>query len=113
MIIGTFILDFQTVDFEPDAKVAVDILNTYQRQCGLQGEAFALDEPVEKAGWSFAKLFLAGQFAEELYSRYKQEIDGAKGKKFEDKFIGWLASQLKNGGCGAQIKAAPEMKSRY
>lgn len=110
LIIGTFIIDFQTVDFEPDAKIARDMLSEFQKSCQLEN-MYALDEPVRSAGWHFAKMFLAGQFVEKLYASHGYEIDGSKGKKFEDKFIAWIAQQLKNRGCGAQIKMAPEMKS--
>jgi hypothetical protein len=110
MIIGTFILDFQTIDFPPDSKIAVDMLAQYQKACNLENQ-FALDEPVPSAGWFFAKLFLAGQLVEKIYAQNGHEIDASKGKKFEDKFIAWLGMQLKNRGCGAQIKMAPEMKS--
>ena len=107
---GTFILDFQTIDFEPDAKIALDMLSDYQRQCQLEN-SFALDPPVQSLGWSFAKMLLAGQFVEKLYAQQAYKIDASKGKKLEDKFIGWLQKELKNRGCGAQIKKAPEMKS--
>lgn len=110
LIISTFILDFQTTDFEPDGKVAVSMLSEWQKTCQLDN-AFALDPPVQRAGWSFAKMFLAGQFVEKMYAIYSYDIDASKGKKFEDKFIAWLQTELKNRGCGAQIKMAPEMKS--
>ena len=110
MIIGTFILDFQTIDFEPDAKIAVDLLSGYQRMCQLEN-SFALDPPIQSAGWSFAKMFLAGQLVEKIYTHYGYKIEASKGKKFEHKFIAWLQRELKNKGCGAQIKMAPEMKS--
>jgi hypothetical protein len=110
MIIGTFILDFQTINFQLDSKIAHKVLNEYQQSCQLENQ-FALDDPVSSAGWSFAKLFLAGQFAEMLYAQNQREIDNSKGKKFEDKFVTWLAMQLKNRGCGARIKMAAEMKS--
>jgi hypothetical protein len=110
MIIGTFILDFQTIDFLPDSKIAVDILTQYQEACNLENQ-FALDEPVPSAGWFFAKLFIAGQLVEKIYAQNCNEIDSSRGKKFEDKFIAWLGIQLKNRGCGAQVKMAPEMKS--
>jgi hypothetical protein len=110
LIIGTFILDFQTIDFEPDGKVAVDLLSEWQKTCQMEN-AFALDPPVQSAGWSFAKMFLAGQFVEKICAVHGYEIDASKGKKFEDKFITWLQKELKNRGCGAQIKMAPEMKS--
>jgi hypothetical protein len=110
LIIGTFILDFQTIDFEPDAKIAVDMLSDYQRMCKLQN-LFALDPPVQSVGWSFAKMFLAGQFVEKIYTNHAYEIDASKGKKFEEKFIAWLQKELKKRGCCAQIKMAPEMKS--
>ena len=110
MIMGTFILDFQTIDFEPDAKIALDMLSDYQRQCQLEN-SFALDPPVQSFGWSFAKMLLAGQFVEKIYAHQAYDIDASKGKKLEDKFIVWLQKELKNRGCGAQIKMAPEMKS--
>ena len=110
MIIGTFILDFQTIDFQPDSKIAINMLNEYQQACQLENQ-FAIDDPVPSAGWSFAKLFLAGQFVEKLYAQHQYEIDNSKGKKFEDKFITWFIRQLKNRGCSAQIKMAAEMKS--
>jgi hypothetical protein len=72
--------------------------------------AFAIDPPVQRAGWSFAKMFLAGQFVEKIYTIHSYGIDASRGKKFEDKFIAWLQNELKNKGCGAQIKMAPEMK---
>jgi hypothetical protein len=109
LIIGTFILDFQTVDFEPDGKVAVDMLTEWQKAHMLEN-AFALDPPVRSAGWSFAKMFLAGQFVEKIYAVYSYDINASRGKKFEDKFIAWLQRELKNRGCGAQIKMAPAMK---
>lgn len=110
LIIGTFILDFQSIDFEPDGRIAVDMLSEWQKTNHLEN-AFALDPPVQSAGWSFAKMFLAGQFVEKIYAIHGYEIDASKGKKFEDKFIAWLQKELKNRGCGAQIKKAPEMKS--
>ena len=110
LMIGTFILDFQSVDFESDGKVAVDVLAELQKACQLEN-AFAIDPPVQSAGWSFAKMFLAGQFVEKMYAAHSYEVNSSKGKKFEDKFVAWLQKELKNRGCGAQIKMAPEMKS--
>ena len=110
MIIGTFILDFQTTHFESDAKIAIDMLSDYQRMFKL-GDSFALDPPVQSAGWSFAKLFLSGELVETIYNSQIYEINSSKGKKFEDKFIAWLQRELKNRYCGAQIKMALEMKS--
>jgi len=109
-IIGTFILDFQTVDFEPDSKIALDLLSGWQKASQMEN-AFALDPPVQSAGWSFAKVFLAGQFVEKVYATHVYDVNSSKGKKFEDKFVTWLQKELRNKGCGAQIKMAPEMKS--
>ena len=110
LVIGTFILDFQSVDFESDSKIAADMLSEWQKNC-LLDNSFALDPPKQSAGWSFAKMFLAGQFVEKMYAIHAYEMDASKGKRFEDKFIAWLQKELKNKGCGAQIKMAPEMKS--
>ena len=107
---GTFILDFQTIDFEPDAKIAVDMLSDYQRLYQLEN-SFALDPPVQSLGWFFAKMFLAGRFVEKEYAHQAYIIETSKGKKLEDKFVAWLQKELKNRGCSAQIKIAPEMKS--
>src|SRR5262245_16271835 len=109
-VIGTFIIDFQTINFEHDAKVTVDLLSCWQNTIQANN-AFALDSPVQSAGWSFAKMFLAGQFVEKLYDLHSLEINASKGKKFEDKFIAWLQGEMKKIGCSAQIKMAPEMKS--
>jgi hypothetical protein len=110
LIIGTFILDFQTVDFDPDGKIAVNLLSEWQKTCQMEN-AFALDPPVQSAGWHFAKMFVAGQLVEKIYAIYSYDVNASKGKKFEDKFVAWLQNELKNRGCGAQIKIAPEMKS--
>jgi len=109
-IIGTFILDFQSTDFVPDGKIANDMLSCWEKTSQLE-KAFALDPPVQSAGWFFAKMFLSGQFVEKIYAMNVKAIDGSKGKKFEDKFIAWLQKELKNRDCQAQIKIAPEMKS--
>ena len=63
--IGTFILDFQTTSFEPDAKIANSVMTELQAACQLENQ-YALDPPLERAGWAFAKLFLSGQFVERL-----------------------------------------------
>ena len=110
LIVGTFILDFQTTDFEPDGKAAVELMTGMQKMCKIEN-AFALDPPVQRAGWSFAKLFMSGEFVEKVYAVHASGIDASKGKKFEDKFIAWLQKELKDRSCGAQIKMAPEMKS--
>jgi len=107
---GTFILDFQTINFEADAKVALEMLSDYQKLCNLEN-SFALDPPTQTLGWSFAKMFLAGQFVEKIYVYQIHKIDSSKGKKTEDKFLSWLQNELKNRGCSARIKMAPEMKS--
>lgn len=110
MIIGTIILDFQTTNFESDSKIAQSLLDGYQKICEFEN-AYALDEPIQSAGWSFAKLYFAGAFAEKIYENHKVEIDSSKGKKFEEKFARWLDSQLKIRGCWAKLKVAPEMRS--
>lgn len=110
LIIGTFILDFQSIDFESDNTIALGLLSEWQKNCQLDN-AFALDPPMQSAGWSFAKMFLAGQLVEKMYAIHAYEIDASKGKRFEDKFITWMQKELKNRGCGAQVKMAPEMKS--
>ena len=109
MILGTFILDFQTIEFEPDSKIALEFLNSLQKECQLEN-AFALDEPVLSAGWSFAKLFISGQFAENIYALHSKDIESTKGKKIEDKLTAWLGENLRNKGCRAQVKMAREMK---
>jgi hypothetical protein len=109
-VVGTFILDFQTVNYEADSKVALEVLEKLQKECQLEN-SFALDDPVTSAGWSFAKLFFSGQFVEKIYLHHGFEIDARKGKKFEDRFISWFGTQLENRGCGAQVKMAREMKS--
>lgn len=110
MIIGTFILDFQSVDFEPDAKIIVDLLAGYQSLSKLEN-SFALDPPVQSLGWFFAKLFLAGELVETIYAQQASSIETSKGKKFENKFISWLQNEIKDKGCRAHIKLAADMKS--
>lgn len=110
LVIGTFILDFQSIDFDPDSGVTLQVLGELQRETQLEN-SFALDSPVQRAGWSFAKLFFSGQFVEKIYADHRSEIDGAKGKKFEERFIAWFGALLKSKGCRAQLKMAPEMKA--
>jgi hypothetical protein len=110
VILGTFILDFQTIEFESDSKIALEFLTELQKQLQLEN-GFALDEPVLSAGWSFAKLFLSGQFAEKIHAAHSFEIENTKGKKIEDKLTAWFGERLKSRGCRAQVKMAREMKS--
>ncbi len=112
MIIGTFIIDFQTVEYEPDSRIARELLESFQSEFKLT-DSYALDDPMDRAGWSFAKLFMAGQLVEKIYAKNESAVNSSKGKKFEDKFIAWLALELKNRGCNAQIKIAREMKSPF
>ena len=107
--LGTFIIDFQTTAFERDSGIANGLMAELQEACGLK-EQYALDPPLERAGWAFSKLFLSGQLVEKIYAGHSYEVDRSKGRKFVDKFISWLAQELKNRGCGAQIKAAQEMR---
>lgn len=106
---GTFILDFQTTTYEPDAKIANDVMTQLQKACELENQ-YALDPPMDRAGWSFAKLFLSGQFVDKIVQKHGYEIEKSKGRKIEDRLVAWLAAEFKNRGCGAQIKLAPEMK---
>lgn len=110
LIIGTFILDFQTTDFDADSRLALALLTELQMACQLEN-AFALDPPVASAGWSFAKLFLSGQFVEKIHALHGSDIDAMKGKKLEDRFVAWFGVQLREKSCGAQVKMAREMKS--
>ena len=108
----TFILDFQTqsTNFESDFSIAKLLLTNFQKVCNFQGkEVFALDPPTTSAGWSFAKLFISGQFVEKIYEYDPNGVDKSKGKKFEDKFVSWLNSSLKKCNCRAQINISSDM----
>jgi hypothetical protein len=104
--LGTFILDFMSIDFKTDTDIATALLSQFKEECGFDPglEAFAILDPVPSAGWIFSKLFIAGQFVEKLYQGNIKEIDKSKGKKFSDRFVFWLAIKLKEHGCRAQIK---------
>ncbi|MFL6394153.1 MAG: hypothetical protein ACJ708_05775 [Nitrososphaeraceae archaeon] len=112
VVLGTFILDFQTTDFEFDSKVAMQVLSEYRKICRFanDNDTFALDNPISSAGWSFAKLFLSGEFVERLYKIKADEIEISRGKKLEDKFVSWLKAKLKDNNCKAQLKIAMEMR---
>jgi hypothetical protein len=114
--IGTFIIDFQSTNFDDDSKIALGMLHAFQKP--FEGanpryqnqELFVLDTPVSSAGWSFAKLFIAGQFIERLNHMHSEQIEKSKGKNFEDKFVSWLAKELEGRKCQAKIKIAQEMR---
>jgi hypothetical protein len=112
VVLGTFILDFQTTDFEFDSKVTMQVLSEYRKICRFANDydTFALDNPISSAGWSFAKLFLSGEFVERLYKIKADEIEISRGKKLEDKFVSWLKAKLKDNNCKAQVKIAMEMR---
>jgi hypothetical protein len=110
--IDAFLIDFVTVDFESDSKIAREVLSEFQKDCNLgnHDRDFVLDFPVYRAGWYFAKLFLSREFVKRLYKLNFKQIDNSKGKKFEDNFISWLSMRLKSKKCEAQLKIASEMK---
>ncbi|HYZ49739.1 MAG TPA: hypothetical protein VE593_02550 [Nitrososphaeraceae archaeon] len=112
IIFGTFILDFQSTSFELDSKLAIQVLSEYRKICGFAKDCdtFAMDDPVASAGWSFAKLFLSGEFVEKIYAIKAYEIDCSRGRKLEEKFVSWLDAKLKDSNCKAHIKIAREMK---
>ncbi|HEY7571100.1 MAG TPA: hypothetical protein VH796_07010 [Nitrososphaeraceae archaeon] len=108
----TFILDFQTesTNFESDFSIATSLLTNFQKICNFEGkEVFALDPPTTTAGWSFAKLFISGQFVEKIYECDPHGVDESKGKKLEDKFVSYLNSSLKRHNCRALIKISSDM----
>ena len=108
----TFILDFhtQSIYFESDLHIATSVLTHYQKICNFGNkEVFAIDPPITRAGWSFAKLFLSGQFVERIYEKDLQVVNGSKGKRFEDKFVSWLNATLKDKDCRAHIKISSDM----
>jgi hypothetical protein len=104
----TFILDFITTDFNRDSNIAITLLLHYKNACGYKSDedVFALEDPVSSAGWIFFQ-------AVHCWSKGNSnagEIDQAKGKKFSDKFVSWLLSNLKAQDCRAQIKLSTAMK---
>jgi hypothetical protein len=112
-LIDAFLIDFETVDFESDSKIAKEVLYEFQKNCNyVNGDNcnFVLDSPITSAGWYFAKLFLSGQFVKKLYELNTDQIDSSKGKKFEDKFVSWLTANFKKRKCQAYLKIASEMK---
>lgn len=113
--IGTFIIDFQSTNFDIDSKIALGVLQAFQKPFEdpryQNQEQFVLDPPVSSAGWSFAKLFIAGQFIERLYHMHSEQIEKSKGKNIENKFVSWLAKELEDSKCQAKIKIAQEMRT--
>jgi hypothetical protein len=110
--IDAFLIDFVTIDFEIDSKIAKEVLIELQKVCNLDNHDsnFVLDSPTYRAGWYFAKLFLSKEFVKRLYKLNFNEIDNSKGKKFEDNFISWLNLKFRSKKCEAQLKIASEMK---
>ena len=112
-LIDAFLIDFVTVDFESDSKIAKEVLYEFQKNCNYDNDDncnFVLDAPIPSAGWYFAKLFLSSQFVKKLYELNSDQIDNSKGKKFEDKFVSWLSINFKKRKCEAHLKIASEMK---
>lgn len=110
--IDAFLIDFETIDFESDSKIAKEVLREFQRDCNFDNDDrnFVLDSPTYRAGWYFAKLFLSGKFVKRLYELNLNQIDNSKGKKFEDSFLTWLSIKFKTKKCDAHLKIASEMK---
>jgi hypothetical protein len=110
--IDAFLIDFTTIDFESDSKIAKELLSEFQKDCNLDNHDsdFVLDSPMYRAGWYFAKLFLSKEFVKRLYKLNSNQIDNLKGKKFEDNFISWLSLKFRSKKCEAQLKIASEMK---
>jgi hypothetical protein len=110
--IDALLIDFVTIDFESDSKIAKEVLGEFQKDCNLDNHDsdFVLDCPIYRAGWYFAKLFISSEFIKRLYKLNFNQIDNSKGKKFEDNFITWLSIKFKSKKCEAQLKIASEMK---
>ncbi|MGB8937966.1 MAG: hypothetical protein WCC17_22990 [Candidatus Nitrosopolaris sp.] len=110
--IDAFLIDFVTIDFESDSKIAKEILREFQKDCNLDNDDcdFVLDCPMYRAGWYFAKLFLSREFVKRLYQLNSNQIDNSKGKKFENNFLIWLSIKFKTKKCNAYLKIASEMK---
>lgn len=122
-----YVLDFQSTDFESDSKVVFDLFAEYQRMLKLDNEdgekeqhLFRISQPQDLAGWSFAKLFLAGKFVQKIYEANSYEIElmnrwpKVTGKYYEGdlsviKFVAWLGSKLKERNCKANVKIGEEM----
>jgi hypothetical protein len=112
-MIGAFLIDFQTIEFESDSKIAKEVLYELQENCNLDGSdgsCFVLDPPISSAGWDFSKLFLSGTFVDKMYELNAAEINSSRGKTFEDKFVSWLGARLARRRCKAWLKVALEMK---
>ncbi len=111
-MIDSFLLDFVTIDFDQDSKIAESILEDFQKIGGGSEDKdnFLLDAPVTSAGWYFAKLFLSAHLVRRIYEVNTEQIINCKGKKFEEKFIAWLNTEFKRKKCGAHIKIASEMR---
>lgn len=112
-MVGAFLIDFQTIEFESDSKITKELLYELQEKCNLDGSDgcyFVLDSPISSAGWDFSKLFLSGTFVDKIYEVNATEISSSRGKTFEDKFVSWLGAMLTRGGCKARLKVASEMK---
>ena len=111
-LIDAFLLDFVTINFDEDSKIAKSILQEFQTNNGGNDgkDSFLLDNPVSSAGWCFAKLFLSAQFVKSIYENNMNQIINSKGKKLEEKFVAWLNTEFKRKKCGAKIKIASEMR---
>jgi hypothetical protein len=112
-MVGAFLIDFQTIEFESDSKIAKEVLYELQEKCNLDGSDgcyFVLDPPISSAGWNFSKLFLSGTFVEKIYEINATEISSSKGKTFEDRFVSWLGARLTRRSCKAWVKVASEMR---
>ena len=97
-LIGAFLIDFVTVDFESDGKIAKEILHEFQKNCNIDNDDnrnFVLDSPIPSAGWYFAKLFLSGQFVKKLYELNSDQIDNSKDKKMRGTYKNCFRNEIR------------------
>lgn len=111
--VNDFTIDFQTHDYDHDAKLARAFLDdTRSKLLPDDPGAFVVsDTRSSAAGWSFGKLFLSLEFVQKLYEENSYEIETSKGVLLEDKFIAWLNRLLISKGCMTLVlKAGDEMR---
>jgi hypothetical protein len=99
----TVTVEIATTKYETDRELVSLAMESLQLLCGIK-DGFLISNPMERFGWAFFKILFKGELFFAIQQKLADQIAISKGKKFEDKFVNFLANFFEYKNCKVKVK---------
>ncbi|MGH9878122.1 MAG: hypothetical protein ACRD5H_10825 [Nitrososphaerales archaeon] len=110
MVIEVIEINVAALNYDEESRIIQNALREMEAMVHDKDQ-FSIGDPQFTFGWYFFTLSVSKNLAVKLMNLLGNEFLSVKGKTFENKFLNYLATRLKQVGCDVHLNLKAEMET--